>query len=182
MGNCTRLVPLLAVALLPSLARAQTPFPVALTVEQGRFPDLPGVARTSAALTFGVPFDTSDDLRIVAGRVPVDLAGPGVLCWQATPFELEDPSDPSSRVCWAVIDAVLDHVDADQARTDLTLVRGRGTSSGAPLLTTSGNDITIDTGAARFVFKSNGFAFLDEAGWVEDRSSSRAPGAASRSR
>ncbi|MFO0980420.1 MAG: hypothetical protein U1E76_01530 [Planctomycetota bacterium] len=61
------------------------------------------------------------------------------------------------------MDAVLDRVETGRPRTDLELAIGSGVSPGKPLLSQDANNVTIDTGAALFRFRRNGFAFLDEA-------------------
>lgn len=152
------LVCLLAAAVSAAPALAQ-PWRVPLRIQealaddplQAGFQLQPGVARDDEPVTVGVPLP--DGLG-VADADELGLEGSAVGQFRVL------ARWPSGNVRWLLVDAQTD-LAGDAQSTAVALVPGTGDFGGADLATDLGATIRVDTGAAQFTIREQGFNLLD---------------------
>jgi hypothetical protein len=120
---------------------------------QAGFQLQPGLARQGEPVTVGVPL--ADTLGV--GDVD-ELGLSGATIGQFRVLSRW----PSGNVQWVLVDTQTDLAAGAQS-TAIALVPGGGSFGGANLATDQGTTILVDTGAARFTIRKQGFNLLDRA-------------------
>ena len=145
------LLPLLALAAVAAAPLPALALDIPLTVQEELPDQVPGLARTAAPVSLGVPLDS------LSGVTSVSQLGLGGA--SAGQFR-ELARWPNGNLKWVLVDFDAD-VPAGGVNTTFSVVNGAGNFGGANLATDNGGSIGIATGTANFTIQKSPFRFFD---------------------